>query len=124
MPKSIQPIVSDFLTEPCPFCGSRSIEITNAHAACYTVACRECGAEVAGPNLDEDWKTAASKVASHRKAIRAAVVLWNRRPAPTSVGKAPARLVCEILWGNSRKFWNLGGTFGTPLDGEVVGEDA
>jgi hypothetical protein len=67
-----------------------------------------------------EWKTAAAKVASHEIAIRSAILLWNRRPksdARRRNEKHPARLECNILWGEGKSFRNFGGTFG-PSFGE------
>lgn len=73
--------------DPCPFCGSTSLELSHTHTPHCSVACTEC--ETQGPSFGVKWRTEAGhrSVANHRKAAEGAIRLWNKR-AEVSAGRS------------------------------------
>lgn len=71
--------------EPCPFCASDDIEVSNTHTAYYGGSCQQCGAE--GPRQMADGydgshiysRTEAERL--HRNAFQKAIEAWNNRAA-------------------------------------------
>jgi len=112
----IAPRNEDLLVRRCPFCGSRTILISNTHTACYDVSCCDCGGPVSGKSLEKSWKSARSKVSSHLTAIRHAVGKWNQRSHEVDEEAVCASLDCHISWINGKGLSDLGGTFGPPIE--------
>lgn len=84
-PAKKKPIVNLELTKedrvlPCPFCGSKNIELWNTHTACYSVECLDCSAQVTGESHSETKR-------GHLQAKRAALATWNTRTTFAPNGK-------------------------------------
>lgn len=43
----------NFDLKPCPFCGSRDLELSNTHTPCFWVECSNCEAQVSGDYFRE-----------------------------------------------------------------------
>lgn len=91
---------------PCPFCGSRAVELNNTHNASYWVECATCGAEHHGGKSVEvdDLKATLQRapargrsqaalarankalLAAHMRAAKSALNAWNRRDYNQSEG--------------------------------------
>lgn len=68
--------------EPCPFCDSSDVEITNTHSPSYWAECNNCGAQ--GPSGRTSSVRIARKTKSavrrqHEEAFSKAHELWNTR---------------------------------------------
>lgn len=67
--------------KPCPFCGSRDVELCNTHTATYWLECQGCGAEVSGKAYGTNTPSEKQTPRQHRLAVVSALVAWNRRAA-------------------------------------------
>ena len=65
--------------KPCPFCGSRDVELCNTHAATYWLECQGCGAEVSGKSHGTNTPSEKQTRRQHRAAVVSALAAWNRR---------------------------------------------
>jgi len=73
-PKIDQPL------EPCPFCGSHDLEVSNSHTPSYSVECLCCEAEKCGAyHYGKKCKTERKAELEHRKAFTSAIQEWNKR---------------------------------------------
>lgn len=66
--------------EPCPFCGSLNVTVSNTHTPSYWAECEDCGAQ--GPSSTYPKREARSRAGvrrQHKAALSEAVERWNRR---------------------------------------------
>jgi Lar family restriction alleviation protein len=63
------------LVSPCPFCGSKDIELQNTWTASYWIMCQSCGARVSDPGMERNPEL----YADHQASKAAALTAWNTR---------------------------------------------
>ena len=69
--------------KPCPFCGSRDIELANTWTPSYWAECKVCGVQVRSPNR-KDWKRSdVANPKKHLASARLALQAWNARVSAT-----------------------------------------
>lgn len=64
---------SDHL-EPCPFCGSTDLEMSNVNNARYWIECKTCEARAEGKA-----QRYGRRIEPHRLAAASAIEIWNHR---------------------------------------------
>ena len=71
--------------EPCPFCGSKDIRVSNTHTNHYWGECLDCGAQSGGAGNEITGRknglfgTKATAEKHHRESFAMAVKQWNTR---------------------------------------------
>lgn len=67
--------------DPCPFCGSEDVEVSNSHTPSYQGGCNDCGAKgpSSGPYPKRIAKTKRGATLQHENAFFDAVNRWNSR---------------------------------------------
>lgn len=64
---------------PCPFCGSRQIEIVNTWTPSYWAECQICGVEVHPRNAPSWGRSDERDPKKHLASARRALKAWNTR---------------------------------------------
>jgi len=94
---------------PCPFCGSIDLEVSNTHTPSYWVECHECDAKAHGASFNYTTKQHND---FHSKPLprpyvlarKSAIAAWNRR-TPTPLAEAREAVVEVVkLWRADRGY--------------------
>jgi Lar family restriction alleviation protein len=76
---------TDEKLEPCPFCGSREVVVSNTHTNYYNGECQDCGAQGACvgngavPTKRDGFSTKQLAQVNHEASFALAVQHWNKR---------------------------------------------
>lgn len=65
--------------KPCPFCGSRDLELQNTHTPSYRIECQSCPATISGEYGPDLVGGRYGSERQHRASAESAVAAWNRR---------------------------------------------